>query len=116
MHGEQVAMLLCELDRLVGQAHERRAVLVPLGPVLVRKLPDVLELLGVELQLVHDGAERAGVRLASPGADLKGVEVLQKGRERGEHVGKVFLRLSTENGAVTAKTAAGFASFERGRY
>eukprot|EP00964_Phaeocystis_antarctica_P039325 scaffold22485_cov70-Phaeocystis_antarctica.AAC.6 len=73
-------MLRRELDRLVWQAHERRAVLVPLGLVIdsqpIRVVPDGLELLGVELQLVHDGVERAGVRLASLGADLKGGEVL----------------------------------------
>ena len=73
-------MLRRELDRVVGQPYERRAVLVPLvlvlDPQLKRVVPDGLELLGVELQLVHDGAERAGVRLASLGADLEGVEVL----------------------------------------
>ena len=67
VHGKQIAMLLRELDRLVGQAHELRAVLVPLGLVperqLVRVVADRLELLGVELQLVHDGVELAGVRI-----------------------------------------------------
>jgi len=60
-------MVRRELARFVGQAHELRAVLVPLALVLHRQLKrvvaDGLELLGVELQLVHDGVELAGVRI-----------------------------------------------------
>ena len=90
VHGKQIAMLLRELDRLVGQAHELRAVLVPLGLVhgcqLVRVVADRLELLGVELQLVHDGVERDGVRFASLRAELEGFELREEGGERGEHL------------------------------
>jgi hypothetical protein len=90
VHGKQFAMLRRELDRLVGQAHELRAVLVPLGLVhgrqLVRVVADRLELLGVELQLVHDGVERDGVRFASLRAELEGFELREEGGERGEHL------------------------------
>ena len=92
VHGKQFAMLRRELDRLVGQAHELRAVLVPLGLVhgrkLVRVVADRLELLGVELQLVHDGVERDGVRFASLRAELEGFELREEGGERGEHLGE----------------------------